>query len=493
MLEGYKEGDSLTNEMLEFARSKLVCSTQIEERLEFYKDTATAALLDCRIMLDYAPSREEAFRQEVALVASHMRIAYSVPTSREALHSGYSSEPLLAEAAAQQLAHFRRTQSSDPELNILEINSKGKIVDLGLRGELVARHLLMLAYDRAVEADYRKEFPNDPNCLKVLYSRGCSVITFIRELYSEKLAEVVLNSVPDNLKSGRTFRDAFKTARLRFTHFAKLADESGSTTEAMFAAFVRGMAFVGHDTQQLLDFILPVLLWDELLSEAVMTCIFISVKRRSRAGSLAAYAIAAETLKFFPDYVPLTPESELDPARRPYITIIMELGVQNLPSFKSRIPRKVAVNRQPPSAAANNRNSRPRTPPNTSNSVKVSERTPSKLIVPEQGSPRRAKSTHPRYSVFAYGCSNTVYKVIEISQRGKYANLLKMKGLLEEHPRGGSALLAVRKLKPFWSQGEASFHWIKDNFLQGPLYKEDIKEIEVVVAGKYEENGNEDE
>ena len=157
-----------------------------------------------------------------------MRIAYSIPKSCRALISGYSSEPLLAEAAAQQFAHFRKAggpldRVPDPELNVLKEDLRVKIVDPGERGELIARHLLMLAYDRAVETDYLAQFPNDLQFENLLYSRGCFVVTFIKELYQEAEAETVLNSVPDNLESGRTFRDAFGKARVRFTHFAKLA------------------------------------------------------------------------------------------------------------------------------------------------------------------------------------------------------------------------------------------------------------------------------
>src|SRR5258708_15750680 len=37
---------------------------------------------------------------ESALVALHMRLVYIVPKHHESMHSGYASEPMLAEAAA---------------------------------------------------------------------------------------------------------------------------------------------------------------------------------------------------------------------------------------------------------------------------------------------------------------------------------------------------------------------------------------------------------
>ena len=146
MLEASDKGDYMTKETLRIARAKLLCHTDIHLPFDDYTIVGRSALLDCRLMLDYVPRHEHTFEREVELVASHMRIAYSVPKSREVLRSGYSSEPLLAEAAAQ-FAHFRKPAGGgveDPELYILKRNLKDKLVDLGQRVELIARHLLTL-------------------------------------------------------------------------------------------------------------------------------------------------------------------------------------------------------------------------------------------------------------------------------------------------------------------------------------------------------------
>lgn len=105
-------------------------------------------MIDIRLMLDYEPRRQLARDRESELVASHMRIAYSVPQSREYMRSGYPSEPILAEAAAQEM---RANPEEFSALRIVEENITGGLIDRGERGELVARLLVTLALDRAVK------------------------------------------------------------------------------------------------------------------------------------------------------------------------------------------------------------------------------------------------------------------------------------------------------------------------------------------------------
>lgn len=70
---------------------------------------------------------------------------------------------------------------------------------------------------------------------------------------------------------------------------------------------------------------------------------------------------------------------------------------------------------------------------------------------------------HPRYADFAYGCSDTVYRVIGKSNRPVYKFLLGHRDILDEHPwQDDNMVHAVRAMKPFWSGGEAYFGWIDD-------------------------------
>jgi hypothetical protein len=107
MLRG--AGDSEAEVMLtiiNLVRAKLLCQDTIDVKATDVGKTARTAVVDVRLMLDYEPRREASYLLQAELVASHMRICYSVPRSREYMHSGYPSEPILAEAAAQQMYAF---------------------------------------------------------------------------------------------------------------------------------------------------------------------------------------------------------------------------------------------------------------------------------------------------------------------------------------------------------------------------------------------------
>jgi hypothetical protein len=144
--------------------------------------------------------------------------------------------------------------------NILQSEFHSGLLDQGWRGEVVVRRLLSEAYRRAVR--------NDPDDSQPNFSKGCKLITFVSQLFSTDCANQILNSVPDNLKSSTTFEDAI----IRFTHFAKMADDIGTTTHAMLAAFVRCMAIICWSSRNIIDLLIPVLLKSgETLQESVIT------------------------------------------------------------------------------------------------------------------------------------------------------------------------------------------------------------------------------
>jgi len=149
------------------------------------------AVLDVQLSLDFEPRREKVQVEEAGLVESHMRFAYSIPDHREYLRSGYPSEPLLAEAAAQQLSTWRAQNPFivvETLTNILETG----LLDRGELGELTGRQLLLDAYHRAVEL----EQGDRPEKTPPNFSAGCRLITFIKMLYSDECADMVLNSTP---------------------------------------------------------------------------------------------------------------------------------------------------------------------------------------------------------------------------------------------------------------------------------------------------------
>ncbi|KAF8490901.1 hypothetical protein JB92DRAFT_1290866 [Gautieria morchelliformis] len=447
MLENAGESkDNMLLDIIPFARAKLMCHSKPKSPIQNLTKEAVLAVLDVRLNLDFNRSNRDTFKMESAQVASHMRVMFSVPQDRASFHSGYPSEPILAEAAAQQMYAFRQ-QSQSMVVDRLETNMDNGLLDLGGRGELVARVILTAAYDRAVEKDH----PNGSQA--PFYSQGCNLTTFIEELFRDNYADMILGSHPDNVKSDATLRDAFKHAKIRFTHFVKMADDTATTTEAMYAAFLRGMAIVCHSNHYMVDVMLPVLLWDEKLCEEVMTSICIQIKRRVTAGTKQAYAIDDASLHLFPRPSESTSKSTSARAEsRPYITLIMGLGVQVPPPSLAMTHMKVRKTPQLIGKASSNPESGP--------ASKMREKTP-KDDIPQRGSssglrPRADSTKHPRYSIFAYGCSPTVYKVIEPGQKAQYAQLLASRSFLDSHQRQTpESLLAVRRLKPFGRRAQA--------------------------------------
>ena len=116
-------------------------------------DLSKLAAIDIRLLLDFQPTIRGRESEEM-MVAGKMRIVYSVPRHREYMKSGYPSEPLLAEAAANVWdLMYRAEGKTSANMVIPDLLKKfmhDQIIDKGSRGELVARLILTLAYDAAV-------------------------------------------------------------------------------------------------------------------------------------------------------------------------------------------------------------------------------------------------------------------------------------------------------------------------------------------------------
>jgi len=220
------------------------------------------------------------------------------------------------------------------------------------------------------------------------------------------------------------------------------------------------MAIQCHNLQEDIDFVLPVLFdRKQTLSRFVMTAIFIQIKNRDQKQSVN---ISADTLHYF------TPGNK-EQDSRPYITIVMELGVKRkMPSsqFKSKGPVTSSAPAQ--------------------GTPKISVKQAADRI----SLPRKAKKakfvTHPRYSFLVTGCSESVYRVIPSGQREIYQGLLASHSLLAEHPRQSEDHLdAVLQMKPFWT--EESFRWAKSSDIDSGMAKQTMDVVnesdESVVQG----------
>jgi hypothetical protein len=447
------------NDILRLAQAKLTGMRNFDSSSDGDKRMALMAVIDVQLSLDYEPRREKVEMNEATLVESYMRIAYSIPQGSEYLRSGYPSEPLLAEAAARQLWAWRAKNPSVVVETLTSILETG-VLDRGELGELTGRLLLLDAYHRAVDFDQsRRSQESPPN-----FSAGCRLITFIKMLFKD--AELILDSRPDNVE-GIPFRDAFKDARVCFTHFGRMTDDTGTRSAVAWAAFVRRMGIICKHGERIVDFILPILMWDAKLCEHVISALLVQLKRREKAGTVAMYSVDEAEINFFPKILEKCTHGFTGGSLyRPYVSMVMELDVQpRLPGTAQTstiYPWNSAGSKKPP------HEERPRTPP-PAESLPHGD-TPSKMHIPQHGTLHDPKETHARYNIFAYGCSPTIYRGIDEVDKSKYALLLSSRDFLGEHPRNNEqSLMAVRMMKPFWSGGKACYHWVDDKNLNGPI------------------------
>ena len=349
----------------------------------------------------------------------------------------------MAESAAQQLREFRLQQGRSVVLDILKDNFRTGLLSSGEMGELMGHDIITEAYDRAVEKDHPHTFDSG----RCYYSQGCYFTSLIEEPFCPEIALQVLDSIPDNVKSKTTLQQAFRGAKVRFTHFGKMADDTGTSTFSAWVSFVRRMAIIPRSGQRAADCVSPVILWDEELCEEVMTGVLIQWKTRETEGTILKYSIDEKTIGFFPKVQthmadPLTEGERKRQERavtRLYVSLIMELGVQPGASPAAVMSTKFL--------------NPPKGPPQSTDDISS---TPSKLVLPGQGRP---VTTHPRYNIFVYGCSGTIFKGITPANKASYALLLGSRDFLAEHPRRDKeSLAAVRQQKPFFSGGDNSFH-----------------------------------
>jgi len=427
MLESSTDGGDISKRKLdgviELAKGKLLHTSSTEELSE----AAKLATIDNAITLNYEPRRTWSHALQDTFVASHARIVFAIPKHREYMRTGYPSEPLLAEVANRLLYEQERTSPSFCIETLSKCDENG-MLSKGHIGETIARSIMSNAYRRTVA----KETASEP----LNFSAGCSLRAFIEELFAEEFADMILASKPDNVQHGEEFRTTFRNAVVRFTHFITMSIHGGpkknwAWTNIAWAAFVRSAAIICHATQATIDFIIPILLHrDNKIDEGVMSAILVQVKNRVQEGTTNEFLFDAKDVKLFPGKNPI----------RPYISLVMDLGIaRRMPASDSK-SRTVALTSAPP--------------------------TPQKVSSYQSGVRRRHYNPdeHPRYQFIASGCSAVVYKNVD---KAKFGGLLGTHDIFTDHGRlDEGSIGAVKRLKPVWEPGDCCFDWIeKDDVL----------------------------
>ncbi|KAL4251325.1 hypothetical protein ABKN59_005644 [Abortiporus biennis] len=374
-LAGDPDSYAFPNNLIRFARRKLLCSMDIDNAARDFSTESLLALIDILLRLHFKPQQhmicriqQESIPTEETLINSHMRYVHSVPEHRIYSYSTYPSEPILAEAAAQQLHAFSTHQLRPSSLiDVLDKHVENGLIDIGERGEVVARLLIIRAAMRAVEVECKE---GD----QLWYSKG-----------------------------NKTFEDALGNMTMRLTHFEKLKDGSGLSQEGAQAAFTRGCGYICEGMQEGVDLMIPIAditNGDEVLSLSKFTFLLFQFNNCGNRPAVNRVIIDTAQLGLF--------NAQPSSAPIPYAALMIELGIPSDSKHYGEI----------------------HTPTCARSSSRHNDIHP-----------------YPRYAVFAYGCSNKIYKVVQTSEECEFSFLLGSREL-SEHPRK-ETFQAVLKTRPF--------------------------------------------
>lgn len=207
------------SQIIELAIDKLMCGETVEGLMKGNNRQSQflLAVIGCRAIINLHPTSKDA----VDLVANFMAINLYVPEDRSRMFIAYSSEPVLAEAAAKI---WTKQYNEKPiflhAIENLTCNiSKGDI-NLGNLGEIVARIILLRAMDKA-EKIPRREIDN-----AIHYSKVVNVGQFLKSL----IGESEFNKFHKSYQHKKTLNKLLN-AQMCFNHFiqsyAKKSEEYG--------------------------------------------------------------------------------------------------------------------------------------------------------------------------------------------------------------------------------------------------------------------------
>jgi len=403
---------------MELARRKLVARS---DSTEFGSLSANArlAVVSTRLLLDFEPARFSARRTEEELVASHMRIAFSVPQHREFMRTGTPSEPILAEAAAQIM-----NMPGFDTLAILNQYLEDGLAPKGERGELVGRVLDILAIDSVITTEHQPSSSTD----EIKYSKPISVISYLTHLFPDDVHRDILDSTPSNPRNiasqWRTIklRDAFKDAYIHVTHYAKAGDNSVLEGKHLWAHWARGIAFQLMPGTDLSDRMLPIH-WTALprVEDGMDT-----------EGDNPELKLSRDTCSA------ILHQDKNDPSKS--ISQVRSQNPEKLGMFGGQIDKK-------PIIAITNLYA-------SNGGVRVGSGR-------RQGTPRASKlGMAPVYEIYAEGLCPDTYRVIkDEAMGGRLRTLLARGRVVDEHPRGENFVNAVRTLQPDHCRHHASMSW----------------------------------
>ncbi|KAI9774504.1 MAG: hypothetical protein M1839_001692 [Geoglossum umbratile] len=189
-------------DMYNVARLKLVGGRE-GATYDYDNENHVFAALSFRLSLDPCLENSMSLPLVTTAVGSFMRVVISINQPTGNLHTVTPSEPILAKAAMEHLCRPGRWSGSVDILS-RELLQKG-LIEKGLKGELFARLVLILAHDSIRR---RAAIPGNPEQIDLERMPTFTVEEFLRALYAE-----------DHHKSISNIDKPIRQAKMNFTHF----------------------------------------------------------------------------------------------------------------------------------------------------------------------------------------------------------------------------------------------------------------------------------
>jgi len=312
-------------EIINFALQKLRNSVTIprlklqQEGVNFIskarRDADLVALAVC-VLFDFGELYASQ-RIQMELIASHMRVVWSMNKRREYVISGYPCEPILAHAALHHMRQVNKLKERYSMLCVMRDAVVERHIAKGERGELVARLILILAYydaSRPLDAVPTPLGPTDDVSTRLEPIPSVSVKEFLCALLPDKpgIGEFWSRSPRRGGSPDATVERVFGHAKVYFTHFVRYT--MTPKAKHLWAAVVRGQAIQCSYQQEEVDIIIPIVLDPTArLAEEHMSAILIQVRNRT---SVAAHLPDAARIGVLE-------------RKTPYISIVFQFGLKD--------------------------------------------------------------------------------------------------------------------------------------------------------------------
>ena len=278
---------------------------------------APLAVLDVRLALDLDPHTDIALKVSQRMVTENMRVVFHDPKRPHAWSSSYPSEPVLAEAAAQQMWHWR---PGGPEymslLDVLVAECKSGLISLDDDdASLVGRFMLLNAHDHAIGTLPPK--PDAPIPNQPWFSEELPLPRFIASIFTKEKAARVLGCLPDNDLHGQCLEAELKDAFVHFTHFVKVKS-TAITIESLRGAYIRGAAFRIVGRVQPVHCVIPVRIKKGPGLQSVFSFIAFVFNNGNEPTSPLQMRLDPKALVYFPEH---------DQYTRPFIVLAMDFDI----------------------------------------------------------------------------------------------------------------------------------------------------------------------